>query len=64
MATDKRQFTLRLQDETFEQIKKIAYINKRSMAAQIEIILLHYIHDLGYDDIREYDEKMKKTPDK
>lgn len=43
MATDKRQFTLRLSDENFEKIKYIAGINKRSIAMQIEFLIEQYI---------------------
>lgn len=39
MATDKRPFTLRLQDENFEKIKYIAKVNKRSIAMQIEYLI-------------------------
>jgi hypothetical protein len=44
MTTDKRQFTLRLDEETFEKIKKIAEKNKRSITMQIEFILEQYIN--------------------
>jgi len=47
MATDKRQFTLRLQDINFDKIKIIADKDKRSMAAEIEFILERYIS--GYE---------------
>lgn len=43
MATDKRQFTLRLQDDNFEKIKLIAEKSKRSIAMQIEYILEQFI---------------------
>lgn len=43
MATNKRVFTLRLQDENFEKIKVIAEKSKRSIAMQIEYILEQYI---------------------
>lgn len=43
MATDKRQFTLRLSDENFEKIKYIAGVNKRSIAMQIEYLIEQYI---------------------
>lgn len=43
MTTDKRQFTLRLQEENFEKIKVIAEKNKRSIAAQIEFLIEEYI---------------------
>ncbi|MEM5777671.1 MAG: Arc family DNA-binding protein [Candidatus Aenigmatarchaeota archaeon] len=43
MATDKRQFTLRLQEENFLKIKYIASVNKRSIAMQIEFLIEQYI---------------------
>lgn len=43
MATDKRQFTLRLSEENFEKIKYIASVNKRSIAMQIEYLIEQYI---------------------
>lgn len=39
MATDKRQFTMRMQPENFDKIRVIAAKNKRSMAMQIEYLL-------------------------
>lgn len=39
MATDKRVFTMRMQSENFEKIKKIAEFNKRSIAMQIEFLV-------------------------
>ena len=39
MATDKRQFTMRMQPENFEKIKVIAAKNKRSMAMQLEFLI-------------------------
>lgn len=43
LATDKRQFTLRLQEENFLKIKHIAELDKRSIAMEIEHILERYI---------------------
>ena len=43
MATDKRQFTMRMQPETFDKLKVISALNKRSMAMQIEFLLEQYI---------------------
>ena len=45
MATDKRQFTMRMQQENFDKIRVIAAINKRSMAMQIEYLLEKCIAD-------------------
>lgn len=39
MATDKRPFTMRMQPENFEKIKRIAEYNKRSIAMQIEYLI-------------------------
>ena len=43
MATDKRVFTLRTQPETYEKIRVIAAAEHRSIAMQIEHILLDHI---------------------
>jgi hypothetical protein len=57
MVTNKRQFTLRLSDENFEKIKRIADINKRSIAMQIEYLIEKYIekweNENGKIDITE-----------
>ena len=45
MATDKRAFTLRLEQENFEKIKFIADKNKRSIAKQIEYLIEQNIKD-------------------
>ena len=45
MATDKRQFTMRMQPENFDKIRVIAAINKRSVAMQIEYLLEQCIAD-------------------
>lgn len=43
MVTDKRQFTLRLQEENFQKIRILADNDKRSIAMEIEYILEQYI---------------------
>lgn len=43
MPTDKRVFTLRLQEDNFNKIKYIAEKNKRSIAMQIEFLVEQYI---------------------
>lgn len=43
MSTDKRQFTLRIQDDTYEKVRYLAYLDRRSIAMEIEHILLEYI---------------------
>lgn len=45
MATNKRVFTLRLEDKNFKKIKFIADKNKRSIAMQIEYLIEQHIHD-------------------
>lgn len=45
MATDKRQFTLRVQEVNFEKIKYIADKNKRSIAMQIEFLMERCIEE-------------------
>lgn len=45
MATDKRPFTLRLQETSFEKIKYIADKNKRSIAMQIEYLIERHIDE-------------------
>lgn len=45
MATDKRQFTLRMKDKNFEKIKVIARKHKRSIAMEIEYVLEQHIAD-------------------
>lgn len=39
MATDKKAFTMRMQDENFQKIKYISAYNKRSIAMQIEFLI-------------------------
>lgn len=43
MATDKRQFTLRIQDSTYEKMRYLAYAERRSIAMEIETAMLAYI---------------------
>jgi hypothetical protein len=45
MATNKRVFTLRLEDENFEKIKFIAHKNKRSIAMQIEYLVEQHVDE-------------------
>ena len=42
MGTDKRQFTLRMQDETYERVRYLAYVERRSIAMEIEHIIQQY----------------------
>ncbi len=43
MATDKKVFTLRMQESTYEKVRYLAYFERRSVAMEIEHILLQYI---------------------
>lgn len=45
MATNKRVFTLRLQDDIFDQIDYLAKEQHRSMTNFIEYVLLQYLND-------------------
>ncbi|MGX4587898.1 Arc family DNA-binding protein [Paenibacillus chitinolyticus] len=45
MSTNKRVFTLRLEEENFEKIKYIAERNKRSIAMQIEYLIEQYVEE-------------------
>lgn len=45
MATEKRQFTLRMQEDTFLKIKYIAELEHRSIAMQVEYVVLRYIEE-------------------
>lgn len=45
MATLKRVFTLRLDDEVFEKIEQLAKEEHRSMTNLIEYILLKYLDE-------------------
>ena len=42
MATDKRQFTLRMQEKTYERVRYLAFIERRSIAMEIEHIINEY----------------------
>ena len=46
MATDKRVFTLRLSDEVFDKIGKLATDDHRSMTNYIEYVLLQHIAEI------------------
>lgn len=48
MATDKRQFTLRMQNETYERVRYLAFIERRSIAMEIEHIINEYAD--AYED--------------
>ena len=46
MATDKRVFTLRLTEEVFDKIGKLATEEHRSMTTYIEYVLLKHINEI------------------
>ena len=43
MATEKRQFTLRIQEATYEKMRYLAYVERRSVAMEIETAMLAYV---------------------
>ena len=45
MATDKRVYTLRLQEKNFQKIKEIADRSKRPIAMQIEFAIERFVED-------------------
>lgn len=55
MTTDKRQFTLRIQEEVHNKIKHIAEKNKRSLTMEIEFAIERYIeeYETKYGKIKE-----------
>ena len=46
MATNKRVFTLRLEDEVFDKIGALATKEHRSMTNYIEFVLLKHLEDV------------------
>lgn len=50
MATDKRVFTLRLQDDVFDKIGILATNEHRSMTNYIEYVLLKHIAEIEEKD--------------
>jgi len=53
MATEKRQFTMRMSEENFDKIRIIAAYNKRSIAMQVEHLIEECIreHEKCYGQI-------------
>ena len=47
MATNKRVFTLRLEDDVFDKIGVLATSEHRSMTNYIEFVLLKHIEEVG-----------------
>lgn len=50
MATNKRVFTLRLDDEVFERIGVLATAEHRSMTNYIEFVLLKHLEEVDKND--------------
>jgi len=50
MATNKRVFTLRLEDEIFDKIGALATSQHRSMTNYIEFVLLKHIQEVEQKD--------------
>lgn len=50
MATNKRVFTLRLQDDIFDKIEYLAKDQHRSMTNFIEFVLLQYLDEYQKDN--------------
>lgn len=49
MADEEKRFTLRMDSEIFEKVKKQAEKNKRSIAKEIEYLLEQYFADKETD---------------
>ena len=45
MATDKRQFTMRMDERNFDKIRVVAAYNRRSIAMQIEHLIEQCIRE-------------------
>lgn len=60
MATKKRVFTLRLEDEIFDKIGLLATKSHRSMTNYIEFVLLEHIH--SRETAEGFSEDMSEKP--
>ena len=62
MATDKRQFTLRVQDKTYEKMRFLAYAERRSIAMEIEHAMAEYIarYEEKHGEIKIPDEALEE----
>ena len=45
MATDKKAFTMRLESHNYEKFMSISKKNRRSMAAELELLVEQYIEN-------------------
>lgn len=52
MATNRRVFTLRLPDDIFDKIGKLATSERRSMTNYIEFVLLKHLEEIERKDNR------------
>lgn len=59
MATNKRVFTLRLSEEVFDKIGKLATNEHRSLTNYIEFVLLKHL-----DEVEQSDESAADKPGK
>lgn len=55
MATNKRVFTLRLDDEVFERIGALATAEHRSMTNYIEFVLLKHLDEVDKNEGKDKD---------
>ena len=53
MATSKRVFTLRLSDEVFDQIGKLAAQEHRSMTNYIEYVLIQHLQSVAQKELKD-----------
>lgn len=53
MATNKRVFTLRLDDEVFERIGALATAEHRSMTNYIEFVLLKHLDEVDKNEMKD-----------
>ena len=63
MATNKRVFTLRLEDEVFDKIGALATAQHRSMTNYIEYVLLGHIHDIEQEQGAAIQPQTSKDPE-
>lgn len=57
MATNKRVFTLRLEDDVFDKIGALATAEHRSMTNYIEYVLLKHINEIEQDTGEPHSDK-------
>ena len=62
MASSKRVFTLRLSDEVFEKIGRLATREHRSMTNYIEFVLLQHLHAVEKNEAEHTASEKPHTP--